>query len=220
MNPQDNAGNAGGGGNAPTILLIRHAVTALNQQGRLRSWSDVDIDPDKGRTDTLKTAQQLQHVPVSEIVHSDLTRAEQTSQILANQWFVPQTPDRNLRPWDLGEFTGMKFDDIKDDMNDYIKNPSRKVPGGEAFNTFLDRWQEGLGNLALRAQDSPTGVVAAVTHSRNIEATRYLLSGSKDTSDLAKANSVPPSGVMPLQFQNGKLTEVPYPNDHLSKDDK
>lgn len=220
MNPmQDNPGTGGGGHSAPTILLIRHAVTPLNEQHRIRAYSDVDIDPGKGRDDTLKTAQALQHVPVSEIVTSDLTRAEQTGQILANQWFVPQSSERNLRPWDLGEFTGMKFDDIKDDMNHYIDNPSKKVPGGEPFNAFLDRWKEGLAGLAARAQQSPTGVIAAVTHSRNIEATRFLMSGSKDTSDLAKANSVPPSGVMPLQIHNGTFTEVPYPNDHLSKDD-
>lgn len=212
-------GGQSGGSNAPTILLIRHAITPLNEQHRIRGWSDVDIDPGRGRDDTLKTAQALQHVPVSEIVHSDLSRAEQTSQILANQWFVPQSSDRNLRPWDLGEMTGMKFDDIKDEMNDHVEHPNKVVPGGERFNDFLDRWKDGLAGLAARAQQSPTGVVAGVTHSRNIEATRYLLSGSKDTSSLVSANTVPPSGVLALQIRNGSLSEIPFENEHLTKDE-
>lgn len=222
MNSSQNQGVAapGGASNAPTILLIRHAITPLNEQQRIRAWSDVDIDPGRGRDDTLKTAQALQHIPISEIVTSDLTRAEQTGQILANQWFVPISSERNLRPWNLGQFEGMKYDEVKDDMNSYVKNSSKKTPGGEAFNDFIGRWKDGLAGLADRAMNSPTGVIAAVTHSRNIEATRYLLSGSKNTEELVKANSVPPSGVLPIQIQNGNFVELPYPNDHLSKDDQ
>lgn len=208
----------GGGQTPPTILLIRHAITPLNEQHRIRAWADVDIDQDKGRDDTLKTAQQLQHLPISEIVSSDLTRAEQTSQILANQWFVPVSQDRSLRPWDLGKFMGMKFDDVKSEMERYIDNPRKTVPGGEKFQDFLDRWKDGLAGLAARAMQSPTGMIAAVTHSRNIEATRWMMQGSTDTRQLAKADTVPPSGVMALQIQNGKLSEVPFENSHLEKE--
>ena len=209
----------GGASGSPTVLLVRHAVTPLNEQQRIRAWSDVDIDPGKGRDATLKTAQALGHIPISEIVTSDLTRAEQTGQILANQWVTPISSDRALRPWNLGQFEGMKFDEVKDDMNHYIENPSKKVPGGEAFNEFLGRWREGLQGLVSKAMDSPTGVIAGVTHSRNIEATRYLLSGSKNTDQLVKANTVPPSGVMALQIQNGAIREVPFGNQHLEKEE-
>jgi broad specificity phosphatase PhoE len=202
----------------PTILLIRHAITKLNEQKRIRAWSDVDIDPGKGRDDTLKTAARLQNLPISEIVTSDLTRAEQTGQILANQLFVPTSSDRNLRPWNLGKFEGSKFDEVKDDMNHYIEHPNKEVPGGEKFNDFLARWQEGLQGLVSKAMNSDTGVIAGVTHSRNIEATRYMLSGSKDTEALVKANTVPPSGVMALQVSNGAIHEVPFANEHLEKE--
>lgn len=202
----------------PTILLVRHAVTPLNEQKRIRAWSDVDIDPDKGRDATLRTAQRLAGTNVSEIVTSDLTRAEQTGQILANQLYAPISNDRNLRPWNLGQFEGMKFDEVKDDLAHYIDNPSKKVPGGEPFNAFLDRWREGLQGLVSKAMTSDTGVVAGVTHSRNVEATRYLLSGSKDTKSLATANTVPPSGVMALSVQDGNLREIPFGNEHLEKE--
>ena len=207
-------------GPAATLLLIRHAVTPLNEQNRIQAWDDVDINLVRGQEDTLKTAQYLQGAPIFEIVTSDLARAEQTGEVLANQMFVPISSDRNLRPWDLGKLAAMRFADIQADVDYYIEHSSKQIPGGERFNDFIERWHEGLQGLVARAMQSPTGAIAAVTHSRNIEATRYLLSGSKDSKSMAKANSVPPSGVMALRIQDGRLREIPFRNDHLSKEDE
>lgn len=215
--PNQQSGNVGA--SAPTVLLMRHATTALNEQHRIRAWADVDIDPGRGRDDTLKTAQLLQGIPVSEIVTSDLTRAEQTSQIIGNQIFAPISQDRNLRPWDLGKFMGLKFDEVKSELAQYVEHPNKVVPGGEPFNSFLDRWKQGLASLVARAQESPTGVVLGVTHSRNVEAVRWMMTGGKDTKSLVEAKTVPPSGIMALQVQGGKLTEVPFDNEHLTKEE-
>lgn len=209
---------AGASTPAARILLVRHGETALNEEKRIRGWLDVDLS-DKGRADSNKTGAVLQQHQPSEILTSDLTRAEQTGQILQQHLQVPMDNSRDLRPWDLGKFTGLKFDDIHDEMNRYIANPKKAVPGGESFNDFLERWRGGLQDLAGRAMQSPTGTVAAVTHSRNIEATRYMLSGEKDVNSLATANTVPPSGVMQLSIQNGKVSEAPFDNSHLTKDE-
>lgn len=199
-----------------TILLVRHGETELNKEQRIRGWSDVELD-EAGRLKATKTAQKLSAFPISQIVTSDLTRSEQTASILANNLFVPVEQSRELRPWDLGQYTQMKLSEISDKMHHYIENPRKKVPGGEAFRDFLERWKSGLQGLVARAVQTPTHAVIGVTHSRNIEATKFLLSGDK--SKLVIANSVPPGGVMALQIRGGRLFEVPFENSHLEKDE-
>jgi broad specificity phosphatase PhoE len=217
MNDPGQIAQQSGGQPAPSrILLIRHGETDLNQEQRIRGWADVDLS-DRGIQDTQKTAQHLQNEGISEIVTSDLSRSEQTGHILQSNLFVPTDSDRNLRPWDLGKFTGLKLDDIRSEMNRYVESPQKKVPGGESFNDFQNRWTTGLQTLAARAMQSETGTIAAVTHSRNIELTRAMLAGHKDTKTLVSANTVPPSGVMHLAIQNGSIHEEPFDNSHLQQ---
>lgn len=204
-------------GNFPTVLLIRHGETDLNKSNRVRGWADVDVS-EKGRADTLRTASALSNLPVSEVVSSDLTRAEQTAEVLGNQWFAPVESNRGLRDWNYGEYTGMKLSDVKDDLEGHVKAPNSKVPGGESFGEFENRWRSGFQDLVQRAMSSPSGVVAGVTHSRNIATLEAWLSGKKDPKALIQASSVPPSGVMALSIQNGRIVQIPYDNGHLQKD--
>src|SRR5689334_22391788 len=113
---------------SPTILLVRHGETDLNAEKRVRAWTDVDLS-DKGRADTLKTAQAFGHIPVSHIFYSDMHRTAQTAEVLQNHFMVDSTPMRELRPWDVGEYSQFKLSDIKDDLNDLITNPRKKAPG-------------------------------------------------------------------------------------------
>lgn len=213
--PEQSVG--GGGQTPPTVLLIRHAETELNEEKRLRSWVDVDIS-EKGRQETMQTAQALGNVPVSQIFHSDLSRAEQTSEILANQFFVPNTPMRELRPWDVGKYSQFKLEEVQDELNSYIKNPRKKIPGGESFGDFEARWREGFQNLVAHAMQGQ--VVAGVTHSRNIATTEsWLRGGEHDPKHILNADSVPPSGVMAITVQDGRLIQIPFGNEHLQKDE-
>ena len=215
-NSPNGAGEGPSGPLQGTIFLVRHGETELNTENRIRGWSDVDLD-EKGAQGVAQTGQLLSNLPISQIVTSDLSRSEQSSHILANHLFVPVEPSRELRPWDLGKYTQMKLSEVSDVMTKHINNPQKKVEGGESFGDFLGRWKSGLQGLVARALQDPSKAVIGVTHSRNIEATRYFLDGKKDT--LVKANTVPPSGVMALQIRGGRLHEVPFANSHLEKDE-
>jgi broad specificity phosphatase PhoE len=195
---------------------MRHATTDANGDNRVRSIADMDIN-DEGRQDAMRTAQQLSGIPISEIVTGDLSRTEQTAQILGNQFFAPVSTSRNLREWDMGKFIGEKFGDVKDELTGYIKNPRKRIPGGEAYQQFSDRWREGLGDLVSRAMQGQ-GAVVGVTHSKNLELTRQWISGEKDHEKLNKADSIPPAGVMALQIRDGKLVQIPFGNEHLVKE--
>jgi len=199
----------------PTILLVRHGETDLNREKRVRGWADVDLS-EKGRADTLKTAQSLNGLQVSRIYTSDLGRAEQTAEVLANQLFVPVQPTRALRDWNYGEYTGMKLDEVRSQLEDLVDNPRKKAPGGESFGAFENRWKDGLHGLVQDALQN--GIVVAVTHSRNIAVTESWLKGERNAKDMIQAASVPPSGVMALQVKDGRLVQMPFDNQHLERD--
>ena len=220
MNEQNTSPIAGGQGvgqSQPLLLLARHGETDANDENRVRSWSDPDIN-EKGRQQILATAQKLQGLPISEILTSDLSRTEQTGQILANQFFAPLDSSRNLRDWNLGEFIGLKTKDVQDEVEGYIRKPNKKVPGGESFNDFTNRWREGLQDLVSRTMANQAPVIGVV-HSKNIEVLRQWLAGTNDPTKHFQADTVPPGGVMALAVQNGKLTQVPFSNEHLVKDE-
>jgi len=160
----------------------------------------------------------MQGLPIRQIVTSDLSRTEQTGQIYANQFFVPQESSRLLRDWNLGEYIGLKAGEVQDEVESYIRNPRKKVPGGESFQEFTDRWRAGLQDLVSRAMHDQ-GSVVGVVHSKNIEVTRQWLAGTNDPSKHFSADSVPPGGVMALGLHNGSLVQVPFSNQHLEKDE-
>jgi broad specificity phosphatase PhoE len=188
----------------PLVLLVRHALTDLNSEDRIRSIADVDIS-EAGRRQTLATARQLKPLGIKKIFCSDLSRAEQTAEILANQLFVEVESTRLLRDWDMGELIGEKSEEVRDDVHFYIENPRKRVPGGEPYGEFEKRAGDALRFIV--AQSKRFSPIIAVTHSKIIEWIRCKVEGTaRDASKLEASKSVDPSGILALKVQNGRIT--------------
>jgi broad specificity phosphatase PhoE len=186
------------------VLLVRHALTELNSEDRIRSIADVDISAE-GRRQTLATARQLVRIDVKKIFCSDLSRAEQTAEILANQLFVDVEETRLLRDWDMGEMIGEKTDEVRTEIHYYIENPRKSVPGGEPYGEFEKRAADALRFLV--AQSKRMSPIVAVTHSKVIEWIRCKVEGTaRDAAKLEASKSVDPSGILALKVQNGRIT--------------
>ena len=158
-----------------TLYLIRHGQTALNGQGdsteKVRGWLNVPLTKE-GHEQAARIGQYL-NGKLQKTYTSDLTRAQQTASHLS----PPAEVDKAFRPWDLGAFSGMKVDDVKQQMNYYVKNPEESVPGGESFNTFLQRYLPKLKEV-IGSMNASTGIV---THYRNLKAAMaWREAGMKD----------------------------------------
>jgi broad specificity phosphatase PhoE len=195
----------------PTVILVRHASTKLNEEGRIRAWTDVPID--KAQIPTIqRTASKLDLYPLMNPLYtSDLKRAVQTAEIIADVTMLEMVPDFRLRPWDVGEWSSFKLDDVSDKMRVLIDNPSVRAPGGEAFGTFLNRWKKAFLEFTTWVVRDPSQAVVVVTHSRNIEAARYFV--TRDKSTLVTANTVPPGNATSWQVVGGRLVEIPIAPD-------
>lgn len=95
-----------------TLLLIRHGQTDWNVQGRYTGQSDIPLN-EVGREQAQQAAAQLRHEPPDVIMTSDLIRAYETAEIIAEACDIPVKTDPRLREINQGVWEGMYFLDIK-----------------------------------------------------------------------------------------------------------
>jgi len=151
------------------ITVIRHGHTSMNatvgeSRDMIRGWKDVPLSLE-GIQDAENASKALQGAQFDIIYASDLSRALDTAEIIAQAQGTEVRKVRWLRPWDLGNFTGMVSSKAFPMMLEFIKNePDQKVPGGESFNTFKKRFLDGL---IAALTGNPGKKLAFVTHHRN-----------------------------------------------------
>jgi probable phosphoglycerate mutase len=94
------------------ILLIRHGETAWNAIRRLQGHLDVPLNAE-GEHQAAALAQSLRDEPLDAIFASDLQRARQTAQPLAQACGMALQLEPGLRERCYGAFEGMMYADIE-----------------------------------------------------------------------------------------------------------
>ena len=146
------------------MMVIRHGTTQLNSDGRIRGWLNVPLS-EEGRVDAQDMGKYLRNSPPDMIYTSDFDRAAETAKIISEATGTPiKETTEALRPWDLGDLAGQIASEVHPIISDYVTNrPDEKIPGGESFNTFKNRF---LGKIQEITKDNPGKLVAIVTHHR------------------------------------------------------
>jgi len=154
---------------ARRVLLWRHGRTAWNVEHRFQGQADPPLD-EVGRIQVAAAAPLLAAFSPVAIVSSDLRRATETAQPLAERLGLPVALDRRLRERSLGRWEGLTRDEV-----------GRRFP--EEYGHWLagrEDCQHGseprpdLGERAVAALEATVGeTVVLVTHS----ATAIALTG-------------------------------------------
>jgi alpha-ribazole phosphatase len=147
------------------LLLIRHGETDWNVEGRYQGQSDVPLN-DRGRAQAKKLSAQLEGTQLDAIYSSDLARAKDTAEILAEVTGAPLVLDPRLREIHQGLWEGMLFQDIQQkyaEAFDRRKQDPLKVapPEGETVGQLRARVLAALKDIL---QTHPHGRVALVSH--------------------------------------------------------
>lgn len=158
------------------LYLLRHGETKLNKPGeeRLRGWLDVPLDK-TGYEDAEKAAKQLRSLRIRHIFTSDLQRARRTADIVHEQLGVNKvdfSKTKLLRPWNVGFMSGQRLDRIRPQLQDYIENPTKKVPDGESYQKFVKRF----GGVFRQIAALPGNNLIVTSHS-NLLAVDPMLNG-------------------------------------------
>lgn len=140
-----------------------------------RAWLPIGIDKEAAEKLVPGVVETLEKYGVDTIVCSDLPRAEQSAKLIAK--YMDEEPEieatRDLRTWDTGDLGGKKESETVPKRMKYIKYADEKVPGGESFQHFLDRYRPELEDIVKRREDGEE--IAFVAHGHHLLAAPHIL---------------------------------------------
>ena len=188
------------------LILIRHGETDWNRDRRIQGATDIPLN-DTGRAQARATAAVLRDrldasLPAT-IVSSDLARARETAEIIAEELgLAAPRAYRGLRERAYGEAEGVGLDEFRERWGDSY---TAEVPGAEPWADLRTRGIAALGRAVRdhrRATAPAASSLIVVSHGALIrEMIRH-----------ATAEELPPAGERLL---NGSAHDFVYERDHL-----
>jgi broad specificity phosphatase PhoE len=133
-----------------TLLLVRHAETDWNADGRLQGQTDRPLS-DFGRRQAQRLAGELEREEIEAIYSSDLSRTRETAEILGERLGLPVALDPELREKDWGTWEGLTA--VERDRVEFV---------GESTEAHQERMLRALRRISDRHPGS--GCVLVVTH--------------------------------------------------------
>ena len=150
-------------GSGCTLVLVRHAHTEM--AGRFCGVSDPPLSQ-QGLAQLEDLNRRLHAYPISRIFTSDLQRARQTAEAIADHRGLPVERFEFLHELAFGSWEGLDWDQIQARDPAYAQRwldlyPSVPAPGGEYFEDFFQRVQYAMTAIA---GEVGSGCAVVVTH--------------------------------------------------------
>jgi len=151
------------------ILLIRHGETAWNRMRRMQGHIDIGLN-DEGQRQARSLARALQAERPAAIYASDLQRARDTAQAVADIHQLPVHIEVALRERGYGAFEGLMYDEISHHHPEAFalwqsRDPHVRFPAGERDAETLEEFHQRSVDVITRiAQQHPDQRIVIVTH--------------------------------------------------------
>lgn len=153
------------------LIFIRHGETAWNAEGRIQGHLDVPLN-ETGQAQARALGERFRLEAVHAIHASDLVRAMQTAQPLAQVRGLAIAPEPGLRERHLGVLQGLTGEEARIRTPEAwatfrSRNPAMPLEAGESLAEFVARV---LATIAGIAQANVGRRVALVTHGGVLDA--------------------------------------------------
>jgi 2,3-bisphosphoglycerate-dependent phosphoglycerate mutase len=153
------------------FIVVRHGETAWNAEGRIQGHLDSPLN-EEGLAQAILVGERLGREPFDAFYCSDLGRAQQTAQPLADHGGRRPTLSTQLRERHLGVFQGLTGAECEQNYpHDYhrfhSRDPDHKVPQGESIRQLFNRVSSFFVNLSRRYEGQR---VVIVTHGGVLDA--------------------------------------------------
>lgn len=152
----------------PGLLLLRHAQSVWNADGRWQGWADPPLSPEGEAQAHRAAARLVGEAPFEFVASSDLLRAVRTAEILAAdlELSVPLTIESGLREYDVGDWSGCTFEQIEARWPGGVAHFAQgdPPPGGEERAAFDARVLAGGRRVAQQARAAGAGRMLIVAH--------------------------------------------------------
>ncbi len=136
------------------ILAVRHGETAWNRDTRIQGHTDIDLNA-HGRWQAAQLAQALRDEPIHAFYASDLSRAFETAEAVAQVHGQTVNQHTGLRERHFGSFEGRTWAEVESDFPEEARAWRTRVPdfapmGGESLLQLQTRVVQTVSELAAR----------------------------------------------------------------------
>lgn len=147
------------------LYLVRHGQTDWNVVGRWQGQADVPLN-ERGRQQAAQIARSLSEVGLVAIYSSDLVRARETADALAELTGLKVRLDSRLREIHQGQWQGLLVADIQERYGQEFQRRrddplNVSPPGGETVLQVRERVVDAIEDIV---QQHPDERVAVVSH--------------------------------------------------------
>ncbi|WP_003541333.1 alpha-ribazole phosphatase [Desulfotomaculum nigrificans] len=147
------------------ICLVRHGETVWNSNGKFQGHTDVPLS-DVGREQARALALRLSQEKIDAFYSSDLARARETAEILANPHNKSVGCLSDLREINFGQWEGLTIKEISERFGEIISkwwnDPlSTQIPSGEKLQDVVIRCNKALNEIVTKHAGE---TVVIVTH--------------------------------------------------------
>jgi alpha-ribazole phosphatase len=183
------------------IWLVRHGLTEWNARQRFCGQSDVPLTQE-GRQQAQWLAHYLRSAPIVALYSSDLSRAHETAEFIAQsrKQALTMQLQASWRELDFGLWDGLTYAEIADRyparLNFFTHPEDHAPPGGEALHQLRQRVQAAFLAIMEYCSSLEAGDILIVSHGGPL---RVLL-----TSLLA----MPPERQWQLALNPGSLSAL------------
>lgn len=145
------------------VIFVRHAIAQGN--GQFNGQRDVPLAPN-GRRQLPGLIRRLSSYSIGAVFSSDLSRARQTADAVAQRLHKHCESRRGLREMHFGDWEGLSWKHILTRyprlsqrwIDDFVRRP---IPGAELFDSFVRRVRQEIRAIV---QVNPNRCVLIVTH--------------------------------------------------------
>ncbi len=205
-----------------SVLAVRHGETAWNRETRIQGQLDIPLSP-LGAAQACRLAQALDGQGVDVIYASDLARARQTAEAVAQQLGLAVQLEPGLRERGFGLFEGLTWAEIEtrwpaESERWRRRDPEFAAQGGESLQDFYARAVAAVEALASR---HPGQTVLIVAHGGVLDC--LYRAAARQSLQAARTWTLGNASINRLLYSQSGLTLVGWNDDNhlagLSLDD-
>ena len=190
-----------------TLLLARHGETDWNRDGRWQGHSNTSLNA-RGKEQAQALADELTE-EIDVVYSSDLARARETAEIVADRLGLDIRLDPRLRERSFGSWEGLTGPEIEErDAEGLARWRAGEGPGAsdaEPFDAFAERMGRFLEDVLQR---HPGESVLVIAHGGSIRVIHALASGLDYVRDHRSIPAVANCAVARYAARNGKLAPL------------
>jgi len=144
------------------LLLVRHALTDWNEEGRLMGRIDVGLNS-RGRAQVSHLARSLRQLPIARVLSSPQQRAQETAAPIAEALVLSVETEPGIDEVWLGRWQGKRLNELRGDpdLESYLQDPMHE---SDAIESPL-KVQERMVRVAERLREESDGqTLVLVSH--------------------------------------------------------